>query len=525
MEPGILRLWLVVAAPCVFLAGCAAVGPNFTSPQPDVPATYPAPQPTSAPPTASSPPNARIELQSDPDPRWWHSLSDPTLDWLIERGVAGNLDLQAAVLRIVSARAQEQAAAAQGLPSLKANASYTREQLGARGFIDDQGSSLGNLTKSPDGNSLVTAIEQPLSVFQAGFDASWELDLFGRVRRATEAAQAQAQAVIESRNDALVSLEAEIVQTYIQLRAAQTLEDLTRAQITVGRQILDLSESRNRYGLASQTDVESARAQVSTIEAALPQYELQITEAQNALAVLTGQTPGSLDAILGPHGALPVGPLVVPVGLPASLARRRPDVREAEANLHAATAQTGVAVAQLFPDISLTAQAGRRAGEARYLADWANTFWSFAPSISLPIFEGGALEANVKSARAEQDAAALSYRKAVLVALQDVENAIESYARDQDRRNAVERVVSANQHTLDLAESGYRNGLVSFITVLNAEQQLDQQQQQLAQSSEQTSVDLVALYKALGGGWQNAPNEPTPPLGTLGNSGMPNAAR
>ncbi|MGA2551639.1 MAG: efflux transporter outer membrane subunit [Burkholderiaceae bacterium] len=503
------------------LVACTAVGPNFETPASSPPGGWPDRSARPAePPDHEGARVSALDTQSDPDPRWWKTFNDAVLEELIEKAVKGNLDLKAAVQRIISARAQVQEARAQGLPHLDGNARYTREQLGAKGLLEEQGSSFGSLTSSPTAQSIEKEIEQPVSLFQWGFDASWELDLFGRVRRTTEAAEAQNQSAIESRNDALVSLEAEVAQTYLQLRGAQVLRDLTQRQIDDAREIFRLTDSRNRYGLASRTDVESARAQLSAVEANLPQYENQITAAGNALAVLTGEIPGSLDAMLESHDGVPPVPSVVPVGVPASLARRRPDVRMAEANLHAATAETGVAIAGLFPDISLSAQDGFRAFKPRYLTRWDNNFWSLAPSISLPIFQGGALEANVRSAKAQQEGALLAYEKAVLTALQDVDNALSAYANDQSRRDAIQTAVLANRGTLDFAQDGYRHGLTSFVTVLNAEQQLEQEEAQLAQLNAQVSIDLVALYKSLGGGWENDAKGPIPALGSIGDAGV-----
>jgi NodT family efflux transporter outer membrane factor (OMF) lipoprotein len=222
----------------------------------------------------------------------------------------------------------------------------------------------------------------------------------------------------------------------------------------------------------------------------------------NSLAVLTGNPPGSLDTELQAPAAVPPVPPTVPVGLPSTLARRRPDIRRAEAQLHAATAEVGVAVAQMYPDITLTGSAGTRATRASYLAHWSSLFWSFGPSISLPIFEGGALRANVRISKAEAAEAALQYRSTVLKALQDVDNALVSYRTDQDRREALVKTVEANQVNVDLATESYRKGLVTFITVLDGERQLASTRQQLAQSTVSVTTDLVALYKALGGGWQ-----------------------
>jgi outer membrane protein, multidrug efflux system len=494
------------------LAGACSVGPNFTPPEAKAPDNWHDLQRVQNPPDDMRFPHASVpslvDTNADPDPRWWRQFNDATLDSLIDRAAAGNLDLQSAVLRIAAAREQAVVSGAQGLPQLSANASYKREQLGLKGLLQSQGvfdkiNALGS--NSANVTNALNSATGPVSLFQDGFDASWELDLFGRVRRSVESANAQTESEMENRNDALVSLEAEVAQTYSQLRGAQLLKQITLAEIDSEQRILDLTREQARVGLTSQSDVESATAQVGSLQAQLPQFDAQIAQAMNGLAVLTGSVPGELDAELEAPGAVPPVPPSVPIGLPSTLARRRPDIRRAESDLHAATAEIGVAVAQMYPDVSLTGSVGTRATQAKYLAHWSSLFWSVGPSISLPIFEGGALRANVRIAKAQAGEAALQYRSTVLKALQDVDNALVSYRTDQDRREALTRTVEANRISLQLATDSYRKGLVSFITVLDAERQLAETRQQLAQSTVSVTTDLIAVYKALGGGWEAAP--------------------
>jgi multidrug efflux system outer membrane protein len=494
------------------LAGACSVGPDFTPPDAQAPDNWHDLQRVQNPPDDMRFPHASmpslVATNADPDPRWWRQFNDTTLDSLVDRAAAGNLDLKSAVLRIAAAREQAVVSGAQGLPQLSANASYKREQLGLKGLLQSQGvydkvNALGPNSASVTG--ALNSLTAPVSLFQDGFDASWELDLFGRVRRSVESANAQTESAIENRNDALVSLEAEVAQTYSQLRGAQLLKRITLAEIDSEQQILDLTSEQARVGLTSQSDVESATAQVGSLQAQLPQFDAQIAQAMNGLAVLTGSAPGALDEELEAPGAVPPVPPSVPVGLPSTLARRRPDIRRAESDLHAATAEIGVAVAQMYPDVSLTGTIGTRATQAKYLAHWSSLFWTAGPSISLPIFEGGALRANVRIAKAQAGQAALQYRSTVLKALQDVDNALVSYRTDQDRREALTRTVEANRISLQLATDSYRKGLVSFITVLDAERQLAGTREQLAQSTVSVTTDLIAVYKALGGGWQGAP--------------------
>ncbi|SEJ75103.1 efflux transporter outer membrane subunit [Paraburkholderia diazotrophica] len=515
-----LARWIAACCIVALASGCT-VGPDFKPPSADAPATWHDMQRTATQQMNDSHAPASVPtIDSDPDPRWWRSFDDPTLESLIARAVQGNLELQQAVWRIVEARTQVQGTAAQGLPNISATASYKREQLGAKGLFESQGiyddvNRLGEPNSPIDqiapgagpkvqqaATNALNRFTEPINLWQVGFDASWELDLFGRVRRSVESATAQVKGAEESRNDALISLEAEVAQTYIQLRGAQALHTLTSSLVDEQSTIVDLTRSQARVGLASELDVKSASAQLAQTRALLPQYDQQAEQAMNGLAYLIGETPGALDAELAAPSAIPPGPPTIPVGVPSTLARRRPDIRRAEASLHAATANVGVAVAQFFPDISLTGQIGTRATNARDLARWSHLFWSVGPAISLPVFQGGALVSNLHLSKAEQQVAALDYRKAVLGALRDVDNALTVYRTDQSHRDALADEAAAQQSAFDLARDSYRKGLVSFINVLDAERQLSQARQQHAQATMQVSTDLVALYKALGGGWQ-----------------------
>jgi outer membrane protein, multidrug efflux system len=478
---------LVFAA--VLIAGLAAckVGPNFVPPNEPTPKEYS----ESAPPASAAAP---------PDAAWWGQFHDVQLDQLEDQAVAGNLGLKVAYLRILEARVQVQAARAQGLPDLNGTASYTREQLGLAGIVKSQGQALGSA--SPAVQNLITSLEKPINLYQLGFDASWEVDLFGKVRRSVEAADAQSKQAVESKNDLLVSLEAEIAQTYFQLRAGQVLRQMTLGLIADQRDVVELTSSRQLHGLGSEADVQTARAQLASLEAQLPQYEQSIASSRHALAVLCGQMPEAFDAALGTASELPALPQMVPVGIPATLARRRPDIRGSEEALHAATAQVGVSVASLFPQLSLTGSLGLRNTDTRYLFDWASKFYSAGPSISVPIFNGGALMASVRLSRAEAAAAALSYRSTVLNALQEVEDGLNSLREDAERSGSLNTTVAADQRALDINLDAYRHGLVTYVTVLTLQLQTVQARQQLAQAALTQIIDLIKLYKALGGGWQ-----------------------
>ena len=495
-----------LALTLTLLLSACSVGPDYQAPINQIDGGYHGMKAGEA----SSP------LAASPRPNWWKSFNDPQLDSLIDRAIGGNLSLQQSVLRIAGAREQLSQARGGWFPAVNAKAGMTRQQLGVKGELESNGvyDRLGDV--DPQVRSALDGLSRPVNIYQGSFDAAWELDMWGKVRRQVEMAGAQQQELIENRNDALVSLEAEVARVYLQLRGAQAVSQTLQTQIDVAAQTLELTQSQQRNGLAPQLDVENARAQLSSLRAQLPQYQAQAQQAMNGLAVLIGKPPGALDAELSASKAMPKLPAAVPVGVPSELARRRPDIRQAEASLHAATANIGVSVAQLFPSVSLTGELGVRNTHANYLDNWSSHFYSFGPSVSIPIFQGGRLVSSVKLARAQQASAALGYRQTVLTALQDVENALVSYRTDQQQVAGLDETVDALQNAFDLANDSYRQGISSFIEVLDAQRQLAQAKQQAEQARVQSSVDLVALYKALGGGWEPYQNVTLPQYKVFG---------
>jgi NodT family efflux transporter outer membrane factor (OMF) lipoprotein len=480
------------------LAACT-VGPNFTPPKPPEVIKW---NDRSAQPFRTA---SRVSTQTNPDPKWWDGFNDPVLTAVIEKAISGNVDLQQAVVRVQEALQGEVSARAAGLPSVNGNASYTRDQLGLRGLLLSQGvpgqiNSLGNSSSAING--ALNQLSQPVNLYQYGLSSSWELDLFGRVRRSVEQAKASAEAQMEATNDALVMLEGQVAQAYIQLRGAQALTATQQENIRTAQQAFDLTQTRQRQGLATDLDVEQARTQLANFQSLLPGYEKQAQQAMNRLSVLTGQPPGTLDAMLDTSAPLPKIPAVVTIGVPSTLARRRPDIREAEARLHAATANVGVATASFYPDVSLTGSFGMRAIDASFLTNWASDFYAFGPSVSLPIFQGGRLTASLRMARAQEVEAALAYRGTVLNALQEVENALVAYRTDRAERDKLTEAVKSGETALYLARDRYAHGLADFLQVLDAERTLVGSRQQRVQADIALTNDVVALYDALGGGWQ-----------------------
>ncbi len=362
------------------LGGCT-VGPDFKPP------TLPG-----APTWRGAVGDAAVFLSADPDPRWWGAFGDPVLTKLIETAIHDSLDVQQAVLRVVESRQDIVTARAAGLPSLNGTGSYAREQFGVKGILESEGvyRQLNNLADAAPGltgsligrSSIISASDQvlnpivePDNLFQYGLSASWELDLFGQVRRSVEQARATAEAQGEAANDALTSLEREVAQAYVQPRGAQALIASQEQNIRSAEATLGLTDNRFSRGLSTALDVDQARTQLLNLERQLPEYDKQIRQAVNRLSVLIGREPGTLDGRLLQPAPLPALPAAVGLGGPrraSALARWRPDIREAEAQLHAATANVGIAVASFYPDVSLTGNLGIRALDASYLTRWAS---------------------------------------------------------------------------------------------------------------------------------------------------------
>jgi NodT family efflux transporter outer membrane factor (OMF) lipoprotein len=501
-----------VAAALLLGFDACTVGPNFVPPTAPIGAQWN---------DTASHPNPAVTEAANPNPLWWNAFHDPVLTGLMERAITGNPSLQEALLRVVEAHQYEITAGAAGLPTVNGNASYMREDLGVKGILESQGaySGLNSLADansplnqfspglgdraSAAGTGLLDDLSQPVNLYQYGLSSSWELDLFGKVRRSVEEARASTEAQADAAKDALVMLESEVAQTYVQLREAENLLLQQQQIVQSAQESLVLTQNRAQLGLTSQLDAAEAQTQLLDDQAQLPGYEKQVQQAINQLDILVGQPPGVLDAALAAPAPLPIASEVVGIGLPSTLARRRPDIREAEAQLHAATAGVGVAVASFYPDVSLTGSLGLRATDASYLTNWASLFYTAGPSISLPIFEGGRLIANLRTARAEAARAALNYRATVLNALAEVEDALVAYRTDAQAAADIAASVHAAAFSLYLANNRYAHGLSDYLTVLDAQRTTDAARQQLVQANAAVATDVVTLYTALGGGWQD----------------------
>ena len=479
----------------LLLGGCTTLGPNFTAPGWSGPESW-----------FNREPRAPVSqtVEAPIDPNWWTLFNDPTLTALEQRVAEENIDVAIAALRIDESRAQYDSAVSAGVPDLNANASYARQKASNVGTFANAPNPLGAsgaLGANPGalGSRKLSAFD----VYQVGFDASWELDLWGKIRRSVEAAGATARASEEARRGVLLTNLAEVARDYITLRGVQTELRIARDNVRIGQDSLKLTRQRAEGGMTTTLDVANAQAQLSTTLAQIPSLEQQEAQLINAVSLLLGMPPNGLRAQLQTPRMVPPVPPRVPIGLPSELARRRPDVREAEAQLHAATANIGVARAAFYPSVTLSGSVGLQATQLVPLFGLNARQFAAGPSVSVPIFENGHLKATLHLTEARQKEAALSYQQIVLRALHEVDNALTAYRSEQARRQQLTDAVTQSRRALDLATQRYAQGVTDFLTVLDAQRTLLGNELQLADSTTTVSNNLVVLYKALGGGWES----------------------
>ncbi len=508
----VFRLLLTLSA--LTVAGCT-VGPDFQKTSWAAPSTWF----TSRPRETGGAPS--VAVTQPVDPKWWNEFDDPELSSLVERVAAGNLDVRLATVRLAESRDQRGIAAADQFPRVNGNSSYSREKISNRGAISLFGAgssgsgasgSAGSVNTGANGlggqsGAIPTTVTggqklQPFDLWQYGFDASWELDLWGRVRRSVESADANVKASAEARRGALLSSLAEVASDYMQLRGAQASLQIARDNLKSAQESLTLTQQRAAGGVTNQLDVANAAAQVRSTAAEIPRFQDQAARLVNAISLLLGQEPGAVRGELEAAKPVPPVPPRVPVGLPSELARRRPDIVQAEAQLHAATADIGVAVANFYPSVTLSGSLGLQALQFKDLGNWDARQYALGPALTVPLFEGGRLRATLELRKAQQQEAAVSYQRTVLNAWHEVDNALTAYETDQRRRDELAQAVVSNRQALGLAQDRYRAGVADFLNVLTAQRDLLAGQQALAASTTDVSNDLVALYKALGGGWE-----------------------
>jgi NodT family efflux transporter outer membrane factor (OMF) lipoprotein len=472
----ILRCLFLLLFPIItlgtILTGCATVGPDYVPVKPDGPEKW----------------HAEMEgglTTSQPEPeilaQWWSIFNDLELSGLMKRAVYGNLDLQTARSRIREARAFRGISRASLFPAVDAIATAAKQ-------------------RSHD----TTGTAREFDFYTAGFDAGWEIDIFGRVQRSIEAAQADLEALQENLHDVLISLMAEVALNYVEVRTYQARLEVVKANLASQQETHNLNRSRFEAGIIDELALQESIRNLESSRSNIPALELGLSAAQNRLAVLLGMPPGELAQELMEIKPIPTIPVNVAVGIPAETLRRRPDIRRAERFLAAQTARIGVATADLYPRFRLFGTIGLESIDGGDFFEWDSRFWSIGPSISWRIFDAGAIRQNIEVQSARQEQALIAYHATVLNAHEEVENALVAYAKEQYRRNSLDKAVVAAQRAELLARDNYKAGLVGFFNVLDTQRSLLLLQDQVNQSDGVVVSNLVRLYKALGGGWEYA---------------------
>ena len=455
----------VAAVACAIAAGCASVGPDYAPPDAralGVPDAWRGSEPAVAGPVAAA--------------AWWRALGDPLLEALVRDALTQGWDAGIARARLREARARRAIAASGGYPTVSASASASRTRTG-------------------------TGSGASRSLFDAGFDASWEPDLFGGQRRTVEGAEADVAAAIEDERGVQVSLAAEVALNYVEVRSLQARLAIARANLATQSETLQLTRWRTEAGLTSSLDVEQARTAVEQTRAQIPALDASLAAARHRLAVLGGRAPGSLDARLAAPGSIPAVPDALPVGIPADTVRQRPDLRAAERRLAAETARVGVAEAARFPSLALGGSVGLESLTFQGLGEGGAFVGRLAVSLAAPLFDAGRRRAQVEAQSAVQERALRTYEAAVLAALEDVENALVQLASARLRRAALLQAAEAARNAAVFAEQRYAAGITDFQTVLDTQRTLLSAQDTLQATEAEQAAALIRLYKALGGGW------------------------
>jgi NodT family efflux transporter outer membrane factor (OMF) lipoprotein len=472
------RLCPIMLAIIILLSGCVKVGPDFIRPKVVVS------------PNWLEADDKRVKSESAEYRNWWQSLNDPVLDRMIDRAYRENLSLRIAGVRVLEARAQLGIAVGGFYPQ-------TQEAFG----------SLEKIRQSARGPQVGPGVQLTYSQSEVGFQASWELDFWGKFRRAIESADASLLATVADYDDALVSLTADVANSYILIRTVEKRLRIAHQNVETQKESLKIAEARFKYGNVSQLDVEQAKTVLNNTLATIPVLETQLRQAKNALSVLLGLPPSVLADELAGATEIPVSPPQVVVGIPADLLRRRPDIRSAELRAAAQCAQIGVAKADLYPAFSLSGTFGFLSSDVGKfnLSDmfqWKSRTAQAGPSVQWNILNYGRITNNVRVQDARLEQLMITYQNAVLKAQQEVEDALVAFLRAQERAEFLAQSVTAAKRSLDLAVLQYREGTKDFTTVLIAQQALLTEQDNLASTLGNISGNLVGVYRALGGGWE-----------------------
>lgn len=463
---------IALATVAAALVGCA-VGPNYVKPD-----TRVTPQFEGARDGAFTP--------QDVQARFWTQFGDDTLDRLVDDALRENHDLRIALGHLVEARAERRQATFDLAPTVTASGGYTKQQIPSvqSGFPE----------------------ELNLRYYDAGFDAFWELDFFGRVRRNVEAQSAQLQGAEASLRDAQVSVTAEVARSYFELRGEQTQLAVAFSNVDNQQATLQLSQARLEAGRATELDTSRAQAQLSQTLSTIGPLQAAVARSIHRLSVLTGREPNALNALLAPPRELPELPAITAVGDPAQLLRRRPDIRVAERQLASSTALVGAAVADLFPKVTFVGSFSYAAAEPAQLGQSGTRGYVIGPSISWAAFDLGRVQAEVAGSRARADVALATYEQTVLRALEETENALVTHARTRDSLQQAAQAAYASQTAARIARTRYEGGLVDFLDVLDAERTQLAAEDRLAQARTDAATSLIAVYKSLGGGWEQTPS-------------------
>lgn len=448
----------------MLLAGCAAVGPDYV--KPDVPV-----------PTQWSRANSTEPLQNLS--QWWQRLNDPVLSSLIEQALEGSLDLRSASAKLREARARREQAGSNRFPTVNASISGSRNR------------------SATAGNGYATS-----HLYSAGFDASWEPDVFGGLGRAVEAAKADEDASQASLHEVQVILASEVALNYVELRSFQQRLAIARDNLATQSETLQITDWREQAGLATTLDLEQARANMEQTRASIPGLSTSLTEAENRLAILLDKVPGTLHEQLATASALPALPDHVATGIPADTLRQRPDVIAAERRLAAETARIGEQTAALYPGFTLSGNFGWKAITLGALGGGGSVVSGLLGSVTQMVFDAGRIRSRIAIQNAVQEQALVAYEKTVLTALEDVENALASYANSRNRQATLRLAVQASRNAAQLARQRYESGLTDFQKVLDTERTLLSTEDSLASAEAEGLTALISLYKALGGGWQ-----------------------
>jgi NodT family efflux transporter outer membrane factor (OMF) lipoprotein len=475
-----------VLAMSVALTGCM-VGPDYRRPPTTMPSAFTALSPSTQPATYSAN-NSPVDIAD-----WWRSFGDPELDSLIDRAIAANFDLEIALTRLQEARTREIVVEGGALPVLDASGAVAR----GSGTNSTKNRVAGPLNAGTN----TTGLKEITQV--VGFDAGWELDLFGRYRREIEAAKYDTQAAAETRNAVLITVVSDVARAYTQVRALQMRLKIANDNIDIERTTVDVVQQRFDRGLTNELDLALAKRQLATLQSQIAPLVAEMSAVQRQLAVLLGEYPEDLSAELEQPGPLPEMPRRIQAGLPLDLLRRRPDIRQAERELASNTALIGARIADLFPRLAVTAGAGLQ-GQGMGRPPVGNTFiWSAGPAAYWPLLDFGALDALIEIQDLRTHEALVNYRKTIVNAVEEVDDALSAYSAQQDRLQNLTDALAASQRAVTLANQRYNRGLTDFLNVTDAERQLYELQDQYAIAQEDVVVQCIAIYKGLGGGWES----------------------